>query len=243
MMITNPIERSAIWRLAQASVLVLMVGLAPLGIGCNSESSVQSDATGPSADEDGTETTLKLSTVGNIEDASDVERQAIEYRIREIEAAVDSGAITQEEGRRLIGETRRGAPADDGRRDEEEALREFQRGVADRAMAIPPEDWDDRLKAAIVRAGWDVAEFTEGIRLRQATMREGEPAEDSEESEDDGIWREAMATDPDEWSEELNAQLLELAPGRTIEDIAGWIRERQASMREGETANDAGDGE
>ena len=74
-------------------------------------------------------------------------------------------------------------------------------------------------------------------------MLEGEPAEDSEESEDDRIWREAMATDPDEWSEELNAQLLELAPGRTIEDIAGWIRERQASMREGETVNDAGDGE
>ena len=143
----------------------------------------------------------------------------------------------------MIGETRRGAPADDGRRDEEEALREFQRGVADRAMAIPPEDWNDRLKAAIVRAGWDVAEFTEGIRLRQAAMLEGEPAEDSEESEDDRIWREAMATDPDEWSEELNAQLLELAPGRTIEDIAGWIRERQASMREGETVNDAGDGE
>jgi hypothetical protein len=46
-------------------------------------------------------------------------------------------------------------------------LREFQRGVVARAMAAAPEDWSDELKAAIVRAGWDLAEFTEGIRQRQ----------------------------------------------------------------------------
>ena len=168
----------------QTSVLVLTVGLLPLGIGCNSESGpVQSDSTGLSAKEDGTETTFKSSDVENNEDALDGERQVIEYRIQEIEEAVDSGAITPEEGRRLIEETRRGAEADDGRRDEEEALREFQRGVAERAMAIPPEEWNDRLKAAIVQAGWDLNEFTEGIRGRQAAMREGETANEAGDGE------------------------------------------------------------
>ncbi len=83
----------------------------------------------------------------------------------------------------MIEETRRGAEADDGRRDEEEALREFQRGVAERAMAIPPEEWNDRLKAAIVQAGWDLNEFTEGIRGRQAAMREGETANEAGDGE------------------------------------------------------------
>ena len=37
-----------------------------------------------------------------------------------------------------------------------------------RAMAAAPEEWSDELKAAIVRAGWDLDDFTEGIRQRQA---------------------------------------------------------------------------
>ena len=203
--------------------------------------------TGPSAkteaDDDGLEIRTAEERSEREHGAESVDINAIEYRIQEIEVAVEQGTISPEEGRRLIEETRRGAEADDDPRDEEEALREFQRGVAERAMAIPPEEWNDRLKEAIVRAGWDLNEFTEGIRQRQAAMRDGERTEDSEESEDDRIWREAMSTDPDEWSEELKAQLLELAPGRTIEDIAGWIRQRQEAMREGETASDAGDGE
>ena len=36
-----------------------------------------------------------------------------------------------------------------------------------------------------------------------------------------------MATDPDEWSDELKAQLLALTPGSTIEEIAEEIRPRQ----------------
>jgi len=340
MMITDRIESTACWRVVRASVLVLTVGLLPLGIGCSSEDSpVSPESTNPSAKAVGTETASRLSGVQNNEDGSGsgratqndgvdwralmatppeewsdelkaqitaagydlkettdgirqrqawaavagtpsedwtqeqrdqligagldpeevaarmradrdrdgrgsegVDIEAIGYRIREIEKAITDGRITPEEGRRLIEETRRSAEADDDPRDGEEALREFQRGVGERAMAIPPEEWDDGLKEAIVRAGWDLNGFTEGIRQRQAAMREGETAEDSRESEDDRIWREALATDPDEWSEELKAQLLELAPGRTIEDIAGWIRQRQAAMRKGGTTNDAGDG-
>ena len=45
-------------------------------------------------------------------------------------------------------------------------------------------------------------------------------------SRDDGIWREAMSTDPDEWSDELKAQLLMLKPGSTIEEIAEEVRRK-----------------
>ena len=44
-------------------------------------------------------------------------------------------------------------------------------------------------------------------------------------SQDDGIWQEAMATDPDEWSDELKAQLLALKPDSTIEEIADKVRQ------------------
>jgi hypothetical protein len=47
-------------------------------------------------------------------------------------------------------------------------LRDFQRGVIERAMAEVPDEWSDELKAAIERAGWDLQEFTEGVRQRQA---------------------------------------------------------------------------
>ena len=102
------IERTPLWRLVQASVLVVTVGLLPLGIGCNNENSPS--ASDPSAKESA----------------------------------------------------------------EDEALREFQSGVAERAMAIPPDEWNDRLKAAIVQAGWDLDEFTEGIRQRQARQADSE---------------------------------------------------------------------
>lgn len=77
---------------------------------------------------------------------------------RRIRAAVESGSMTPEEGRRKMAEYR---------------LHTFKRGVIERAMAAPPEEWSDRLKAAITRSGWDLAEFTEGVRRRQAAAAEG----------------------------------------------------------------------
>ena len=219
-MMTNHIERTAVWRLVQASVLVVTVGLLPLGIGCNNENSPS--ASDPSAKEGGTETTFKLSGAENNEDASDGERPTqnggvdwhalmatppeewsdelktqitaagydldettVGIRMRQAWAAVAQSPAdewTQEQRILLIeagldpeevAAQMLAAEEHDGRSaDEDEALREFQRGVAVRAMAIPPEEWNDRLKAAIVQAGWDLDEFTEGIRQRQAAMRE-----------------------------------------------------------------------
>ena len=62
----------------------------------------------------------------------------------------------------------------------------------------------------------------------QIIATEPQPVKDkgaAKPSRDDGIWREAMSTDPDEWSNELKAQLLALHhPGSTIEEIAEEVR-------------------
>ncbi len=90
---------------------------------------------------------------------------------RRIRAAVAAGEMTPEQGRARY-QAARESLADDGGRDGTDRLREFRRSVAERAMAVPPEEWDDELKAAIVRAGWDLDEFTEGIRQRQAAAND-----------------------------------------------------------------------
>ena len=215
-MMTNHIERTAFWRLVQASVLVVTVGLLPLGIGCNNENSPS--ASDPSAKEGGTETTFKLSGAEYNEDASDGEERptqndGVDWRALmatppeawsdELKTQITAAGYDLEETR--VGIRKRQAwaavaetPAEDWTQEQrnqlieagldpeevaaqmreragaaaDEALRAFQRGVAERAMAIPPEEWNDRLKAAIVQAGWDLDEFTEGIRQRQAAMRE-----------------------------------------------------------------------
>jgi len=86
---------------------------------------------------------------------------------RRIRAAIESGELTPEEGRKKMEAARQAGGEGGGDR-----LSEFRRGVVARAMATAPEEWSDRLKAAIVRAGWDLAEFTEGIRQRQQAERE-----------------------------------------------------------------------
>ena len=90
---------------------------------------------------------------------------------RRIQIAIENGDLTPEEGREIYARAR----SEQGeRRGTDDRLAEFKRGVIARAMATPTEEWSDGLKAAIERAGWDLAEFTEGIRQRQAHMAEGE---------------------------------------------------------------------
>ena len=82
---------------------------------------------------------------------------------RRIRAAVENGDLTPEEGRAKWEAAQQAAGAKD-----DDRLREFQRGVIARALEMAPDEWSDELKAAIVRAGWDLDEFTEGISQRQA---------------------------------------------------------------------------
>ncbi len=131
----------------------------------------------------------------------------------EVEAIAERVRLGQQEE---AGRTER--DADDDR------LREFQEGVIAKAMVTSPEDWSDELKAAIVRAGWDPDEFAEGIRARQQGIaREGK-------TDDVVDWRAAMATAPEEWSEELKAQIV--AAGYDLEEVAEKIGMRQQAERE-----------
>ena len=96
------------------------------------------------------------------ERSSDTDLEALERRIR---TAIENGDMTPEQGRERLAAARRELAADDGGDDR---LREFQRQVIQTAMAAAPQDWSDELKAQIVRAGWDLEEFTEAILGRQA---------------------------------------------------------------------------
>ena len=65
--------------------------------------------------------------------------------------------------------------------------------------------------------------------VNQIISTKPQPAKDkgaAKPSSDNRIWRQAMATDPDEWSEELKTQLLMLKPGSTIEEIAEEVRRK-----------------
>ena len=91
----------------------------------------------------------------------------------------------------------------------------------------------------------DIARLVELVNQAIATEPQPEAKGAAEASRDDGIWREAMAnppeewsdeqkadfermllaTNPDEWSEELKAYLLALKPGSTIEEIVETVRQ------------------
>ena len=65
--------------------------------------------------------------------------------------------------------------------------------------------------------------------VNQIIATKPQPAKDkgaAKPSPDNRIWRQAMATDPDEWSEELKTQLLMLKPGSTIGEIAEEVRRK-----------------
>ena len=52
------------------------------------------------------------------------------------------------------------------------------------------------------------------------------------------IWQEAMATNPDRWSDELKTQLLALKPNRTIKEIAYAVRQSVDKVRQEAMATD-----
>ena len=57
-------------------------------------------------------------------------------------------------------------------------------------------------------------------------------------SRNDRIWQEAMATNPDRWSDELKTQLLALKPNRTIKEIAYAVRQSWDKIRQEAMATD-----
>ena len=115
--------------------------------------------------------------------------------------------------------------------EESDKLREFQRGVIARAMEVDPDAWNDRLKAAIVQAGWDLDEFTEGIRQRQQMVEAKRGEEDDKLREFQRVViARAMDVDPDEWSDRLKAAIVQA--GWDLDEFTEGIRQRQAGGRE-----------
>ena len=241
------------------------------------------------------------------EDGKEADLDALGRRIR---AAVESGAMTAEEGRRKMEEARRAIAGEPSREkriweaamatdpDEwsdrlkaailelkpDSTIEEIADGVRKRQQmartrrdqddgvdwekvkTTPPEEWSEELKAQITAAGHDMDAIAERIRLGQVEKEDGKEADldalgrriraavesgamtaeegrrkmeearqavGGEPSREERIWKAAMATDPDEWSDRLKAAILEIAPGSTIEEIADAIRKRQQMAREG----------
>ena len=90
---------------------------------------------------------------------------------RRLEAAVERGELTAEEARERYAAALDKADVEE---DDDAKLREFRKAVVERAMSLPPEEWSDELKRAIQRAGWNLDEFTEGVRLRQQKSQDGD---------------------------------------------------------------------
>ena len=88
---------------------------------------------------------------------------------------------------------------------------------------------------------------TSGGQSRDESSRDNKAKVAAEQSRDkhrasivepNSILRQAMATEPDEWSDELKAKLLALKPGRTIEEIAEEIRKSKLWRKAVETDPD-----
>ena len=88
---------------------------------------------------------------------------------------------------------------------------------------------------------------TSGGQSRDESSRDNKVKVAAEQSRDknrvsivepNSILRQAMATDTDEWSDELKAKLLALKPGRTIEEIAEEIRKSKLWRKAVETDPD-----
>ncbi len=78
----------------------------------------------------------------------------LEATVRRIRAAVENGELTAEEGRRKMEAVRKRTAGRDA------MLSDFHRGVVERVIATPPEEWTEELKADIALAGWDLDELT-----------------------------------------------------------------------------------
>ena len=142
-----------------------------------------------------------------------------------IRMAVESGELTPEEGRAKYEAVRQRAEAGDG--DKARGERVWRA-----AMAQDPDEWSAELEAAILELKPDstIEEIAEGVRQRQAHVADRRRVEagDGDKAHEDRVWRAAMAQDPDDWSVELKAAILELKPGTTIDEIAEAVRQRQA---------------
>ena len=99
-----------------------------------------------------------------------------------------------------------------------------QMRIWQQAMATDPDQWSDELKAQLRTHLPDstLEEMAEEARKRRLWQKNLPII-----VEGDRFWRQAMATDPDEWSDELKAQLRTHLPDSTLEEMAEEARKRR----------------
>jgi hypothetical protein len=94
------------------------------------------------------------------------------------------------------------------------------------AMATAPDEWSDELKSQIAAAGYDLNKVTENIQKQQEAQGDKRGKSPKRKRKNDGVdWRAAMATAPDEWSDELKSQIA--AAGYDLNKVAEKIQKRQ----------------
>ena len=104
-----------------------------------------------------------------------------------------------------------------------------QMRIWQQAIETDPDEWSDKLKAQLLTLKTDstIEEIAEEFRKRRLWEKHVPMT-----METNRFWRQAMETDPDEWSDKLKAQLV-LESGSTIEEIAEKIRKRRLLARGG----------
>lgn len=103
-------------------------------------------------------------------------REHLEQIGRDLRAAIERGEISTEDARARYEAARTRLSASTAPDENEQRRSRIIAAAMDKA----PEDWSDRLKAAIVEEGWDLAGFTDGIRRRQAHRAEQGTAGDQD---------------------------------------------------------------
>ena len=99
----------------------------------------------------------------------------------------------------------------------------------DRMAGSDVESIMERIDAALVAVSERIEAAVAQGRL---TPEEGE--EKLRQARGDVIWKAALSMDPDQWPEPLQALILELRPGATIEQFAQWARDKRQKNAENE---------
>ncbi len=102
--------------------------------------------------------------------------------------------------------------------------------------------WDERAPHGTIARIMDFARQVGLVNQVVAMELQPEVAKVAvEPSQADRIWREAMTTDSDDWSDELKNQLLALKPHRTIKEIAYAVGQSMDRIRQEAMTTDSDD--
>ena len=171
---------------------------------------------------------LRLKPDSSIEEiAEQIRKRQIHARIQE---AVDNGEITREEGKERLDQL---APPDKrpNNPDKDSEIETFRRGVLARAKMQDPGEWSDELKAAIVRAGWEIKEIAEKFHGEKSKTNHKNVENEKMQKFREGILVRAMAQSPDEWSGDLRDAIKKAR--WNIKELEAKISKYQEEKRSG----------